>query len=362
VADLFDSYVSPFTDAIAFCDLTSLTCEIDPQTRLLCADISTLCGSEDCSTLIVNNGIGLCDCGDTWNAECCGNDTPFFIPFQSGDQFDFQFQQPLIVTGGVSSGWSSDGTLDTRNSAAYFEIRSCCTDTLVSVDESSWSDVVQSWYVGKYETTNLDGTITKTPIQMIRFNFEAIANLMKALNLEPCFYFKFCFSKTSGKIQNPLNPANIDCFCSEPFKLEPCLSGEKRSVLMSSLYSSTDCFGMYYGNQFVNTLGGSPFVYSNQIRVPAVFEQTNFQITKNIISSSRKTTSTEVCETWVLRSFPLPLRFMKLLVSVIAGRDVFIDSKEYNFQGEVSKNNEIGTRWFTEINFEYCECSKNLTC
>lgn len=362
MADLFDSYISPISDSIAYCDLTDFTCEINPTTRLLCGEISTLCGSDDCSTLIVNNGIGLCDCGDTWNANCCGNDTPFFIPFQDGDTYDFQFQQPLSVISGVSDGWSSDGTLDSRDSAAYFEIRSCCDDELVSVDESEWSNVVLQYYVGRYTVTNYDGTTTTVPIQMIRFNLFAIFSLMKQLGLEPCFYFKFCFTKTSGKITNPINPANVDCFCSEPFKLEQCLNIEKRSVLISSIYSKTDCFGMYYGNRFVNTLGGTPFVYSNEIRVPAVFEQTNFNITKNVITTSKKTTSTEVCETWILRSFPLPVRFMRLLVSVIAGRDVYVDGKEFQVQGEISKNNDTGTRWFTEINFEYCNCSKSLTC
>jgi hypothetical protein len=362
MADLFDSYISPVSDSIAYCDLTDFTCETSPTTRLLCGEISTLCGSDDCSTLIVNNGVGLCDCGDTWNANCCGNDTPFFIPFQSGDTYDFQFQQPLIVVGGVSDGWSSDGTLDSRDSAAYFEIRSCCDDVLVSIDESNFNNVVKNLYVGNYTVTNYDGTTTQKQIQMIRFDLGEIENIMKQLGLEPCFYFKFCFTKTFGKIQDPINPANVDCFCSEPFKKEQCLNVEKRSVLISSLYSRTDCFGMYYGNQFVNVLGGTPFVYSNEIRVPAVFEQTNFNITKNVITTSRKTTSTEVCENWILRSFPLPLRFMRLLVSVIAGADVYVDGKEFQVQGEISKNNETGTRWFTEINFEYCNCSKSLTC
>jgi hypothetical protein len=362
MADLFDSYVSPTNAAIAFCDQTNFLCRTDPTTRLFCDTIDTVCGTADCSTLLVNNGLGLCNCADTWNADCCGNDTPFLIPYQNGDTIDFQFQQILSVLGGVSDGWSSDGTLDTRDSAAYFEIRSCCSDTLIPVDETTFNDVVSNYYVGRFQVVNYDGTITTTPIQMIRFNLGAISQLAIDLGLDPCFYFKFCFTKTSGPIQDPINPANVDCFCSESFTLEKCLAIEKRSVVMSSLYSSTDCFGYYFGNSFVQTLGGSPFVYSNQIRVPAAFEQTNFQITKNIINASRKTTSSEVCETWILRSFALPTRFMKLIVAIIAGADVYVDGREYNSQGEVSKNNETGSRWFTEITFEYCNCTKNLTC
>jgi hypothetical protein len=362
--DLFTSYISPTNAAIAYCDLTEFTCRIEPQVRLLCNSIETRCGTEDCSTLMVNNGIGLCDCSDTWNANCCGNDTPFLIPFQEGDTIDFQFQQNLnSALSGVPDGWVSAGTLATRAGAAYFEIRTCCDDTLIEVDDSAWDAIVKECYVGSFETILFDASVQSTPVQMIRFDLFEILDLIKQSGIsEQCFYFKFCFTKNSAKIQNPINPANVDCFCSESFQYEKCLQKEKRSVLISSLYSNTDCFGYYYGNQFVDTLGGSPFVYSNEIRVPAVFEQINFEVNKSIINSSRKTTSTEICENWALRSFALPLRYMKLIVNVIAGKDLFVDGREFNFQGEVSKNNETGTRWFMEINLQRCECSKNLTC
>jgi hypothetical protein len=50
------------------------------------------------------------------------------------------------------------------------------------------------------------------------------------------------------------------------------------------------------------------------------------------------------------------------LATIIAGADVFINGREYQFQGEFPKNNETGSLWCADLQFEYCDCSKNLTC
>ena len=360
---VFDSYQ---LGDVVYCDISEINECPAPNSRLLCDLLTVNCGTVgDCSRLIVGDGLVLCDCGESVNCNLCGNDQPFWNPVEFGDTYTFQFQQPITATFGLNNGWTSSQTLSTLDGFAYFEIRTCCDDQLVDFDPELFDIFVLNKYVGRFETYAYNGTTIQNDIQQIEFDLSAIAAYMiTVMNVEPCFYFKFCFSKIDTTINNAFNDPranSFECFCSEPFKYQTC-DNDKRSVLIESFYSSTDCFGMYYGNDFSQTFGGSSFVYSNQIRVPAYFENDSFSITKSIIETSRKTTSTQICESWTMKTFPLPQPFAKKLINIIAGADVFIDGREYNFQGEISKNNETGSRWWADIKFEHCDCSKNLTC
>jgi hypothetical protein len=345
MAELFDSYQNPNNASEVFCDITDFTVCSDPNTRLLCGSLQIVCGSNTfCSSVVVNNGLILCDCADSWNCEMCANDTPFWIPFQNGDRYTFQFHQPNESTTG---GWSGLNT--SFNGSARFAIVSCC-GTRVEIDDQLFDDFVVNQFVGQYQTTQVGGTQTITPIQQIEFDLYAIAEELIKLGIDPCFTFEFCFATKRG---------DWECFCSEPFKWENC---EPKSVLIQSQYSSTDCFGLYYGTNFTQVFGGSPFQYSNQIRIPCAFEQTNFNISKSIIETSRKTTSSEICENWEMNTFPIPQRFAKILATIVAGANIMIDGVEYQTSGEIPKNNEIGSRWWITIKFEHCECSQSLTC
>jgi hypothetical protein len=349
MAELFDSYINPNNPSEVFCDLTVIRSCADPNTRLLCGTLQIFCGSNTfCSGLIVNNGLVMCDCGDSWNCDLCGNDTPFWIPFQNGDTYTFQFQQPQFIDS-PTVGWSGDNT--GTNSTARFYLETCCGRE-INIDDTTFARLVNRQFVGEFQTTQVGGNATISPIQQIEFDLYAIAEFLMELGFETCFSFHFCFEDKRG---------NKECFCSEPFKLEVC-GDKKQSVLIESEYSSTDCFGLYYGTNFTEIWGGSPFPYSNQIRIPCAFEQTNFNISKNIIDTSLKTTNSQVCENWQMNTFPIPQRFAKLLATIVAGADIMIDGVEYQTSGEIAKNNEIGSRWWITIKFEHCECSKSLTC
>lgn len=348
---------------VVYCDITEFDTCPNPNSRLLCDELIVNCGTLlDCSRLIVGDGMVLCDCGESVNCNLCGNDTPFWNIFNFGDKYTFQFQQNNPLQG-TNDGWTTPSSFATIEGMASFEVRTCCDDEIVPIDPQLFESVVSNQFIGEFETFEYNGTSTETDIQQIEFDLSFISDyIISVLNKEPCFYFKFCFTKVNDTINDVYtDDAKIDCFCSEPFKLEVC-ENEKRSVMISSVYSSTDCFGMYYGNNWSNVQGGTPFVYSNELRIPSYFENDSFSITKSIIESSRKTTGTQICESWTMKTFPLPQPFAKKLINIIAGADVMIDGREYNFQGEIAKNNETGTRWWADIKFEHCDCSKNLTC
>jgi len=360
---LFNSYTNPVNPNQVFCDITSARMECaEPNTRMLCTELEISCanGTSGCGPLVVGNGLVLCECSDSWNCNLCGNDTPFFVPYVDGDLYTFQFQQQIKVKEITPTlGWTYPGLESPyETGVCSFEIFSCCNDKPLRVSEwGLFKTIVAQGYVGSFEQTGYNGESITVPIQQLQLDLGAIFEAMQNQGIQDdCFYFKFCFATRADAL--PIG-AQI-CFCSEPFKRVPC-ENKNPGVVVSSLYGNQDCFGLYYGTQ-ATANWGTVFQYENTIRVPAAFEQTNFQLTKTIIETSNKTTGSQVCENWALNSYGLPQRFVKLLATIFAGANVQVDGVEYQTQGEIAKNNEIGTRWFIEQNFEHCECSNNLTC
>lgn len=352
--ELFDSYT--YSNAI-ICDATSICNLPDPISRVFCHDINTICGT--CGGLIITNGFVLCNCDDSWNCNLCGNDMPFWIPYQQGDTFDFQFQQPYEINEvGCEHGWLPTNLLSPTNTAfATFAIKTCCDDTELLIDNDMFDAISNLNYVGTYNQTNYGGNTSVNPIQMIRFNLDAIRQFLEAEGLETCFYFEFTFTTTRQCLG--ITESTIT-FCSEPFKEVAC-TNYNRTVLVESIYPKDDCFNVYYGNNF-NLGSGIPFEYSNRVRIPGFFEQTNFSITKEVISTSLKTTMSQSAEIWQLRTYQLPQSFVKYLVNVFSGRNVYVNGKEYQVQGDITKNNDTGSRWYLEVNFETIDCNKSLTC
>lgn len=347
--ELFDSYTGT---NFLYCDITSICYPNDPNSRVYCHEIKNSCGI--CGDLIATNGFILCDCEDSWNCNLCGNDMPFWIPYQDGDTIDFQFHQPNATNNQCESGWLPANLLTIVNTAfATFEILTCCDDTSLVITEEMFQAIVPNSYVTNYTTTDYSGNEFTEPIQIIRFNLNAIRQYLQTAGLEDCFYFKFNFSNTDQCLPDVESPSS---FCSEPFKYLTC---DKGSVLIQSIYPQEDCFNMYYGSAYS---GIDKFKYSNKIRVPGYFEQANFTITKEVIGTSLNTTISQTNEVWRLRTTHLPQSFVKNLVNVLSGKRVFVDGVEYQVQGEINKNNDTGSQWYLEINFEKIDCNKSLTC
>ena len=352
--ELFDSY--EFSNVV-WCDQTGICEYPDPNSRILCLELTNTCG-RDCSRLILENGLILCDCGDSWNCNLCPSDVPFWIPFETGDRFDFQFQQPNELNVGCESGWlPSDLVGPTDTAFATFEIRGCCDDQALEITEEMFAVIAPNHYNGFFNSTDYAGNVSTHPIQMIQFNLTAIATYMAGAGLDSCFYFLFTFTGTRECL--PLAETTAT-FCSEPFKMVPCSNGAK-THLVESFYPKQDCFGTYYGTDFTPG-NGTPFQYSNQIRVPSSFERTNFTITKETIGATLKTTAAQYCESWLMRTANLPETFVRYLVNILTGRDVYVDGVEYQIQGDIAKNNDTGSQWFLEIPFERCECDQSQSC
>jgi hypothetical protein len=352
---LFNSYSAK---KAIFCDATEFCFYDDPNSRIYCHDINSVCGF--CGNLIVTNGLVLCDASDSWNCNLCGNDLPFWIPYQQGDTIDFQFHQPYNMSEiNCDHGWYPENLLSPANDTALasFEILTCCDDEPLTITEEMFDVIAPFKYIGEHITYDYSGNQTITPIQMIRFNLNAIRLYLEQEGLENCFYFKFNFTANNSCLPSS---NKIQFFYSEPFKFVDC-SEKNASQVIESEYPKDDCFKMYYGTDF--TVGyGTPFQYSNRIRVPGYFEQTNFSVTKEIINTSLKTIMSQKSEVWQLRTHHLPESFVRNLVSILSGKNVYVNGTEYQVQGDINKNNENGSQWYLEVNFEKIDCNKSLSC
>jgi hypothetical protein len=67
-------------------------------------------------------------------------------------------------------------------------------------------------------------------------------------------------------------------------------------------------------------------------------------------------------EVWQLRTHHLPESFVRNLVSILSGKNVYVNGTEYQVQGDINKNNENGSQWYLEVNFEKIDCNKSLSC
>jgi hypothetical protein len=351
--ELFNNY---FGNNIQYCDITEEVDYPDPIARVFCWEFGSGIGSYGCPDLILQNGLWSCNDLDSWNCNLCGNDFPFWIPFTDGSTFDFQFQQVIYTTNADHAFYPENLISGSETAAVAVEIHLCCDDTIFEVDDFMWSQIMEQGYVGSYNSQDYLSDVFISPIQLIRINLEAIKLYLQIEDIEPCFYlvFKFPSSPESFPSAEPI------VYYTEPFKYDKC---EKFPYIYSveSVYTKIDCFGQYYGDNFNEGLG-NPFVFSNKIYVPGSFEHQSFTITKEKINTTLKTTASQICENWVLRTTHLPSKFAKYLSNVFAGKDVLIDGVEYQIEGELSRNNETGNQFYLDVTAVNCNCNKSLSC
>lgn len=352
--ELFTDY--QFPNGTHYCDITPQTDYANPIARLICFGGVGIGGTIGCPEVATNYGFWSCNDQLLWNCNLCGNDQPFWIPFTDGDTFDFQFQQYFYSTNCLHTFYPENLITGGNTAAVSYEIHACCDDSIIELNNAQNASIIQQAYIGEYITNNYDGTVEYNPIQMARFDLEAIKNILLGLDLDPCFYIVFRFPKTFDCMPE----GEFITIYSEPFKFENC-DNFPYIYNIESKYSSTDCFGTYYGFNYTWGLG-TPFIYSNRVRVPGAFEQLGFNITKEKIETSLKTTSTQVCENWILKTTHLPRAFAKFVTNVLAGRDVLIDGEEYQVEGELSRNNDTGNQFYLEIPAQNCNCNKSLSC
>lgn len=337
-----------------WCDVSDSRCElVDSDSRIVCGEIEILqCGGGICDNAVINNGLVLCQCGDSWNCNLCGNDLPYFNIVNPGDPMFFQFQQIDTLNGNdpngsFTYGWGSGGFVDGF-------IKDCCNgDYLESGGNPvSITDYATNTFVGVFPITDYTGNTTWKNIQMIEIDTAQlyIDLIAQFPNGKGCFVLEFCFN---------VGLATEYCFCTEPYIFNPCPL-EKTTILLEGVYPELDCFNYYYSTQQVGN--GNIFAFQNLYRIEGAFEQTSFEITKEFVGTKLKTTTSELKENWILKTNRIPQRVAKLIANLMNAENVFVDGIEYIVDGEIAKNNDIGNQWFIDVPFRKVDCSKTYSC
>jgi hypothetical protein len=331
----------------AVCEIDSdFTSCADNLSFTRCKTLKLLdCGEDDCPNLVINNGLLLCDCGDSWNCNLCANDLPYFNTINAGQRLYFQFQQPDNMNG---TDPSAPGSFGWDSAFASYEIFKCCDDTQIEGGGMVWKK-----YVGLFEQTNYKGESTYNSIQQISFDVNAIiTNGFGNFDENHCFYFKFTFATDETGLQT-------ETFCSEPFQLNHCLNS---TVGLEGVFpaSTLDCFGYYYGLPVWSV--GSEFVYRNEYRVRGALELQSVEIEKELVTRYLKAVNSSTCEIYRLSTYGLPERVVLLISNILAARDLYANEKLYQLDGGIEKNNEIGSQWFIETKLKRCDCFPDFSC
>jgi hypothetical protein len=359
-------------DGEFYCDITPDCTIVDSNSRIICAELNTVNCDGDCPLLTVNNGLNLCDTEDSWNCNLCGNDLPYSNLIAPGDPLQFQFQQPDLINGNSpltdwtnAIGWDPFGVVTGI-------IRDCCTNE--PLEQGGGAAPVETYYsiknyVGIYGCKNYSGsTIEYTNIQAIELNsFDIYTDLLTQFpNGGGCFYIEWTF--------NPNDITNLQTFYSEPYRFVTC----EDTVMLEGVYPLfldlnnpatqgrglppclKDCFGQYYA--LPSNWTGTRFAFRQFYRVPGVFEPASFEIQKEFVGSFLSSTSVNLNENWVLKTGRLPYRAARLVTSIFAAQETYVDGKQWTADGEINKNNDVGNQWFIEATLKRVNCSKSYSC
>jgi len=324
-----------------FCDLDASGLPIG-QGYTICRDLQLL-NCSGCPGLVINNGLLLCDCSDSWNCRLCPSDRPFWNIIEPNDEICFQFQQPDTYNGTDpnapgSSGWGQ---------WANFSVFRCCDDSEILFR----NDPVLNSYVGLFEQQNYKGDSVFNSIQQICFSAgQIIEDGFGNFDEDYCFYFKFYFGDPKTGFEE---------YCSEPFKLNSC---SNKTVLLEGIFpdSVLDCFGYFYGLPVWSV--GTPFQYSNKYRVRGSFELQAIEIEKEVVTRYLKAVSASKCEVYQLRTYHLTEEVARIVSEIFTSRDLFVDGLLYQIDGNVEKNNETGSQWFLESTLKRCDCFPDFSC
>jgi hypothetical protein len=132
------------------------------------------------------------------------------------------------------------------------------------------------------------------------------------------------------------------------------------SVLIEGVYQNRDCDGYFYGLPVWSV--GDPFYYINKYRVRGVLERENFEIEKDLVTRQLMATNSQICENYTLNTYNLTEEVAKLTSTIFAAKEVYLNGKLYQINGNIEKNNDTGSQWYLTTKFKRCECFTDFSC
>jgi hypothetical protein len=328
----------------------------DYDKRIVYQDISMIgcqTGPNNCNTPIINNGNFICAVNEGWNCNLCPNDLPFWNIVKEDDILNFQFQQldnlngQVPVFGGATgSGWFTG--------LCEFKVYDCCTDTVYAGFTSS---MATDWFNGVYNVPDYQGNPFYRNIQSIKIS---VSQVLSQMSVQfpgiDCFYFEFIFNT-----QSVTSPPNYVSIFTNPYKLaNDCTD----TIVIKSDYPFTDCNGYYYGEDIIiyDSYAGAPFPYTNDYRLNAYMEKTGYSISKEFVGVYPKTTSSQRQTNYRFTTNRLAENVADMVSDIFTGQTVYLNDTEFIVDGEINKNNEVGSQWFLEVDMRQIDCSTTFSC
>jgi hypothetical protein len=365
---IFNSYVLNNT---LFCDQTDITCyftNTDLSHRTICARIKlvdcTPGPDNPCGIALVNNGLIICDPEASWNCNLCPNDLPYYNVVKNTDILYFQFQQvdPLngtSPTGSFTYGWGSVG-----NPSAFVGavIRDCCTGNPL---ENSFGTDLQigdvqysTGFVGVYPQVDYNNMVTWSNLQQNQIDMALLAPYLQS-NGTDCFFVEFVFNTGTATYS----------LYTEPYKLEHC----ENTILLEATGTGNykDCFGYITNydanncvydknNNCITPVGwGTLIPYRSLYRLKGFLELTGINVKKEFVGTYQNTVSTDLSKVYTLTTNRIPERVATLVAYMIANTDFSINGLQYVVDGDIAKNNDIGSQWFLEVQLRSVKCTKS---
>ena len=287
---------------------------------------------------------------DRWNCNLCGGDMPYLSLFEAGDVIPLQFNLPDVRninqingTRRPSIGWRQ---LDLINvfwyvRAEIYALEDCTTPVFSLVD-----DFCADWWVGYSDKIGAIQTLFIDTSLIVAAGLDAF--VVKIVTVDDSL-------------------ADNITLWSEPFFLATC----KKTVLITSDYSTTDCVPRDYRNPTDSSIQGIkvPFVAPAADSLTPFYGSWRFEGEIKAVGNSSEQTLNDndvlirqkITNAFDLILLPIAPYAFDILKALIRGENVTIDGNTYINFGDISSNLE-GRNFLPVIPCEQVCDIDNLNC
>lgn len=267
----------------------------------------------------------LVACGDQWCNVMSDIDHAYSMPFVPSDTIHLQYR--------IDDAYNTDPLVPTAGWGEWVQAKIITPDQTYTGSE-----------IDPFVSRKIVGVINGESYQIIELDTQALFDADI-----------FCFEVQVDAYNSELEI--VESICT--FVKWNVLLCDEPSVLVQGIYETFDCFGNYYGDP--DNYVGDLFKYNNQQRFKGYVFNMPTQTKKTLTKSSSKVTEVEIFSNSLLViTNLLPSNIEKTLYSqLLGGIQLFIDNKEYLFEGHTSELIENMFKCEVPI---YLKCNSSKNC
>lgn len=265
------------------------------------------------------------ECGEGWNCNLCGNDTPFYNPFVLGDEIPLQLRLQdtfNLFINFLVAGWNTAAGNPYYINAA---LQTCCGEVVPGYETV---DTFSGDYWTGFDAQH--GAIQ---------NF-CIDTTMLPPDLD-CFKVVITLFNADGE--------EIFCTETEPFKRRKC----EETILIEGTNKGEDCLCHIYTVP-ENYIGASddpdyepkPFVF--RWRFAGWVKEIGYS-NSTVTNDVEKVISKEIQKLFEIGFYPMPPYAAAMLNEILCSAPVSIDGVEYSGFSPVTKDNDVSSMFIPTV-------------